>query len=33
MGYINGEEVVLELDKSAKIMLMGYLNKKKIVHK
>lgn len=30
VGYINGEEVSFELDKMAKIMLIGYLSKKKL---
>lgn len=30
IGYINEEEVIINLDKMAKIMIMGYLSKKKL---
>ncbi|WP_373205692.1 hypothetical protein [Clostridium tertium] len=32
IGHINGEEVEFELDKIARIMIIGYLSKKGLLH-
>ena len=33
VGYINGKEEIIEVDRIAKVMLIGYLSKKKLLHK